>query len=405
MERDKSAITNCYKLLQNVLQDAFNVQSILFTPPYGDFKEIDRGMRATVWTDYDIESAEVFFPKDAPQYRILIIKSNLGFYNILALLGESAQREFVSVGPFRDNELSANYFTQILKESHITPAEIQGIKYMYERMPLAQVDSIVNVMQHILKNSIPEFSDVVPELIQFAEQKKTAVIDNELLDRYSVEYAEKYKDIIFEFLSYIVCGDNRKAKETLQMFLQETMLLNHKNMREYKMALQLINDYCHLALLHTSIHPLHILKQTASIKIKIEEETSFSRLEKMPNEICHKYCLLVKNYANPECSKLTKDVMAYIQLHLEEELSLSYLAAHFKKNASVLSNVFSREIGISITAFIQQCRVQAALKLFNTTDMSVSEVATAVGYQDFSYFSKLFSKHVGCSPRAYRTRK
>ena len=120
------------------------------------------------------------------------------------------------------------------------------------------------------------------------------------------------------------------------------------------------------------------------------------------NEICHKYCLLVKNYANQECSRLTKEVMEYIQLHLEEELSLSYLAEHFNKNASVLSNTFSKDKGISITAYIQQTRVQAAIKLFNTTKLTVSEVATLVGYQDFSYFSKVFSKHTGCSPRAYK---
>ena len=95
--------------------------------------------------------------------------------------------------------------------------------------------------------------------------------------------------------------------------------------------------------------------------------------------------------------------MDYINLHLEDELSLQQLAAHFNKNASSLSHSFTLEAGCSLTVYIQQTRIQAALKLFHTTDMSVSEVATAVGYQDFSYFSKVFSRHVGCSPRAYRT--
>jgi len=86
-------------------------------------------------------------------------------------------------------------------------------------------------------------------------------------------------------------------------------------------------------------------------------------------------------------------------------LSLNLLADHFDKNPSVLSNAFSKDMGISLTSYIQQTRIQAAVRLFNTTDMTVSEVATAVGYQDFSYFSKLFTKHVGCSPRVYRKGK
>ena len=158
-----------------------------------------------------------------------------------------------------------------------------------------------------------------------------------------------------------------------------------------------------MALLHTDIHPLHVIKLAGSVRMKIENMTSLTKLAQTANEICHKYCLLVKNYANPDSSRLTKDVIAYIQLHLDEELSLRHLAAHFQKNASVLSNTFSKETGQTLTKFIHQTRIQEAIRLFNTTDLSVSEVAMSVGYLDFSYFSKVFSKNVGCSPREYKS--
>ena len=157
-----------------------------------------------------------------------------------------------------------------------------------------------------------------------------------------------------------------------------------------------------MALLQTSVHPLHIIRLATSLRSKIEDMTSLAKLEQMPSEICHKYCLLIKNYANPDSSKLTKDVISYIQFHLEEELSLSHLARHFNRNASVLSNTFSKETGITLTKFIHQTRIHEAIRLFNTTSLSVSEVALAVGYPDFSYFSKVFAKNVGCSPRKYR---
>jgi len=404
MKQNLTTLQSCHKLLQHILQDAFNIQSLLFTPPYSDFRKIDMGLRSAVWSDYVIQDANTFFADSFPETRLIIVKSNLGFFNLLATFPNEKKTppDFITVGPFRNNELSANYFTQILKDAQISPAEIQRIKYMYERMPFAQLDSVVNVMKHILETFFPDFADIVPEYLQFSDQKRIAQINDELLETYSAEYAENYRKILFDLLQYITQGDSSKAKDTLQLFLQETMLLNHKNMREYKMILQLLCDYCHFSLFHTSIHPLHILKQTASLKRKIEEETSLARLEQFPNEICRKFCLLVKNYANAECSRLTKDVMTYIQFHLEEELSLRTLAASFHKNPSALSNSFSKETGLSITAYIQQTRVQAALRLLNTTDMSIAEVATAVGYQDFSYFSKVFSRHVGCSPRAYK---
>lgn len=139
-----------------------------------------------------------------------------------------------------------------------------------------------------------------------------------------------------------------------------------------------------------------------STRTKIDSLTTLAKLKKMPGEICHKYCLLVKNYANTGYSRLTKDIINYIQLHPEEELSLNYLAEQFGKNPSALSRSFSKETGIGLTKYIQQSRIREAIHLFHTTDFSVSDVAVMVGYQDFSYFSKLFSAHTGMSPREYK---
>lgn len=404
MNSDIFTVQTCHKLLNEVLQDAFNIQTILFTPPYGDFKKIDRGIRAAVWADYNITDPLNFFTDNTSAHRIIIVKSNLGFYNILAILNTERPPAFISVGPFRDNELSSNYFTQILKEARITPKEIRDIRHMYEQMPFAQTDAVVNVVKHILEHFIPAFHEIDAEYLHFTKQKNITVINEELLNMYSVASSEQYKKLLITFLDHMVSGNSAAARDALHDFLQETAA-GSRNMVEYKNILLQINSHCQLALLNTSVHPLHILKQAASVQAKIREEISLAGLEKLPNEICRKYCLLVKNYANPECSRLTKDVISYIQLHLEEKLSLNVLAGHFHKNASALSSSFSRETGMSLTAYIQQTRIQAALKLFNTTDMSVSEVATSVGYQDFSYFSKLFTRYTGQSPRAYLSKK
>lgn len=402
MENQKSIITKCYQLLQNVLQDAFQMPVFLLSHPYDGIEKIDLGIRSMVWTNYNDEDAKFSISNAPSDYRIIIIKSNLGFYNILAFPDKSKQPDFISIGPFRDEELSPNYFTQILKESHISPADIQKMKHVYEQMPYAHSDAVVNVTQHIITAFIPEFKEIEPELIQYSEQNRAININNDFLNNYSAEHTEQYRETLFAFLDTLKHGDTSTARKAMHDFLHEARLMNSINMREYKLFLQMINDYCHMALMDTTIHPFHILKQAMSTRIKIENMTSIAKLEQMPNEICHKYCLLVKNYANSNLSRLTKKVADYIQLHLDEELSLSYLATHFNKNASSLSNTFSKETGINLTKYIQQTRIHEAIRLFNTTDMSVSEIAIAVGYQDFSYFSKVFYKHTGYSPREYK---
>lgn len=392
----------CYELLKKVLLDAFNVPAVYFTPPYQDISRIDQGMRAFVWDNYTDQSTKIRFTDLSKRHRLLVVKSNLGFYNLLAFLGTEEKPDFISIGPFRNDELSPNYFTQILKEARITSDTLRKIKQIYERMPFVHLDSVINVTQHILGTFIPEFKELAPDYIEYADHKRPIKVNTDLIEQNFLDFSMQYHKLLSAFLTYLKRGDAENSKRTLQTLLQESKLTTNRNLRNYKTLLQALNDYCHLALLETDIHPSHILKQAFSIGTKIDNITSLAKLEQLPNEICRKYCLLVKNYSNAEFSKITKDIIAYIQLHFDDDLSLNQLAVHFKKNASALSNTFSKETGQTVTNFIQQTRIQEAIRLFNTTHMSVSEVATAVGYQDFSYFSKLFSKIIGMSPRAYK---
>lgn len=402
METPCKKLTNIYELLQNILQAAFQIPALLFTPPYTDIKKIDLGLRAMVWTDYNETEQRLSFGEHFEGYRLLIIKSNLGFYNILALLEGKSQPDFISIGPFRDEELSANYFTQIIKESHLPPAKMQSLKHIYEQMAYAHPDSVVAVVKHLLSTVFPEFIELVPELIQYSEQKREIDINTELLDRYTAEHTAEYKTSLSHFLSVLKTGDILAAQDALRHFLEKARFVHDGSMREFRLMLHALNNYCHEALLTTAIHPYHIIRQMISTRTKIESLTSMVKLEQMPGEICHKYCLLVKNYANPDYSRLTKDIIDYIRLHMEEDLSLSFLADRFQRNASALSTSFRKETGTTLTKFIQQTRIKEAVRLFNTTDLSVSDVSIMVGYQDFSYFSKLFSGEVGMSPREYK---
>ena len=99
---------------------------------------------------------------------------------------------------------------------------------------------------------------------------------------------------------------------------------------------------------------------------------------------------------------LIRNVINYIEQHLSGELTLSVIAAEFGKNPSYLSTTFRKEVGDTLTNYISKQRIQASLRYFNTTTLSVADVSSAVGIPDFGYFSKLFRRFVGVSPREYK---
>lgn len=99
-----------------------------------------------------------------------------------------------------------------------------------------------------------------------------------------------------------------------------------------------------------------------------------------------------------------KEAVAYINENYFEELTLSGLAEKYAVESSYFSRLFKQETGENLMLYIAGKRMEKAKELMEREDINIAEVAFMVGYDDYTYFSKVFKKHVGVSPRDYRNR-
>ncbi|MBQ7887944.1 MAG: response regulator [Clostridia bacterium] len=95
-------------------------------------------------------------------------------------------------------------------------------------------------------------------------------------------------------------------------------------------------------------------------------------------------------------------VRAYIDAHYDEAISLSTLAARFHVDDSYLSRMFKQQVGSNLMLYLAKTRIEQAKRLLIQKDMSITDVAQLVGYDDYAYFSRVFRRMEGKSPRAYR---
>ncbi len=101
-------------------------------------------------------------------------------------------------------------------------------------------------------------------------------------------------------------------------------------------------------------------------------------------------------------TSLFKKILAYIQEHYTEELSLTSLAEMYNISSSRLSTLIKKELGLSFSEYITARRMQKAKELLKDDSRSIEEIANAVGYHDYFYFTKVFKKTQGISPSKYR---
>lgn len=93
---------------------------------------------------------------------------------------------------------------------------------------------------------------------------------------------------------------------------------------------------------------------------------------------------------------------AFIEVHLEQDVSLQRVAKHIHVHPNHLSDVFKKETGITFGDFVTRIKMQRAMEVLAGSPAKISEVAAQVGYSDVKYFSKIFKKHTGKTPSEFR---
>ncbi|MFC4812526.1 response regulator [Paenibacillus sp. GCM10023250] len=96
-------------------------------------------------------------------------------------------------------------------------------------------------------------------------------------------------------------------------------------------------------------------------------------------------------------------VKRYVQEHIRD-VNREELASHVYLNSAYLSRLFKKETGQSLMDFIISSKINQAKILLTETNQKISDIGDALGYENFSYFGKVFKKTVGLSPQEYRKR-
>lgn len=129
------------------------------------------------------------------------------------------------------------------------------------------------------------------------------------------------------------------------------------------------------------------------------------RQAKMDFIITKYYDLLTSSPQQPPAhtSAITSYAINYIKEHFTDaEFNLSGLAYTMNVSLSHLSTVFKQATGNNLSTYVTELRLDKAKALLADLQYSISEVALMSGYIDAKYFSKLFKKHTGRTPREYR---
>jgi two-component system response regulator YesN len=111
------------------------------------------------------------------------------------------------------------------------------------------------------------------------------------------------------------------------------------------------------------------------------------------------------NQGDSQVTPVVRQILGEVHKNYKEDMNLKTLAYKYHMNTAYLGQIFQKEVGCSFSQYLSNFKNSKARELILNTNMRISDIASAVGYVDSSYFFRKFKQCYGVSPAALRSMK
>lgn len=155
-----------------------------------------------------------------------------------------------------------------------------------------------------------------------------------------------------------------------------------------------------------SITDLKLKKEVGDLQRVIQSLHSLKEMKKYLSSLLSDAIELRDAVSGRRYSDLITEAKEMIDKnYMADDISLNTVAANVGMSPSYFSSIFSKEAGITFVEYLTEVRIEKAKELLMCSSMKTSEIGFEVGYKDPHYFSYIFKKTQGCSPKEYRARR
>lgn len=114
------------------------------------------------------------------------------------------------------------------------------------------------------------------------------------------------------------------------------------------------------------------------------------------------YRITSEKKTNTHNDEVVNEIILFLKSKINDTITIEMVSKKFHKSPTTIYTIFKAKTGHSIIHHTNLLKIQAACEMFHLTDTSMKEISYSLNFQDPLYFSRLFKKYMGVSPREYR---
>ena len=312
--------------------------------------------------------------------------------------------------PFVRKEWDREKMERILASSSFTASFLPSLELYYTSLPLLSSTRTMRLITSIIHSFSPSENEF--EFIRIEGNIKEKR-NEEVIKEYSVDYSSIYRryDIENSFIRMVSEGNVEELRTAISEMIHfssnnDPSLFLEFYAKNASSGMSVLRTLTRKAAEEAGVNVVTIDRITQSAIQKINAETNTERITKITLEMVIKLAEEARK-ARSLFSNLSPAIsrcVDYIRLHYPEEISLSVLIDIAAMSKTNLTRRFLKETGTTIISFIRDTRCYHAKKLLENSELSIKEISSYVGYEDYNYFTKVFRSITNLTPSEYRSK-
>lgn len=334
-----------------------------------------------------------------------------GIRMIYFLLPGDFPERLLIIGPYAGEQYSKEQIPEILEKYRIDPSYHRIYRDYLTSLPVIGDDSYFFVLLSSFAERIwgqGGYSTVVTDRTDRARDS-LFIESSKLLDAGGIIARMKLMEERYKFENELISAVEEGRYGKVEAFMAGFKEINFE--KRIADPLRNIMNYCIItntlfrkAAERGGVHPIDIDKLSSSYAVKIEKCGSEGECIELLKEMLKGYCRLVNKHKGAHLSPIVQKAVSIIDADISRELSLSMLADATSVSPGYLCAIFKRDVGKTVTEYITERRMKHAESLLASTHLQIQTVALYTGVMDVQYFSKLFKRYSGLTPKEYRDR-
>lgn len=205
-----------------------------------------------------------------------------------------------------------------------------------------------------------------------------------------------------ELRAMLLTHDKHGAQNAINELLGHIYFSNDFNLPEIRARLIEFVVVLSRAIIDSGADMREVMALNAKYLGDVDRFTDFEDMNVWVTDIVHRFIDYSFTMPRLKHSSAVYKITEYINANYAKKISLDDIAKNVYLSRSYISTVFKAEMGVSITDYIRSVRIERSKQLLLDNTVRLVEVSGACGFDDQSYFTKVFRQSVGVTPKRFR---